>query len=152
MRNGEIHNIDYRIKQLEEGIEELKKLKEKDFSYFIPYPVFVNKPDELGLPLYTTTYMGAKLYSVLHTIHRSNWSKQRILLKLQMNAPIKIVKNPGCSALNIQEGRLVRFIASDGYYVFVKLDNAKNWIRLGEYINFSEVRGGVNGYVDSSWK
>ena len=126
---GDIVNVSSKISSLEEQVSQLKKMKEEGFGYAILYPSKVTKPTDEGLPGYISSYHPISLCSKAYALYKDPWKVDTVSVKLKMGeAPI--FKSDAGGWLSSVES--VKFVATDGTYVYIKSTNCANWLRVGE--------------------
>lgn len=126
---GEIVNISSRIQSLEAHIEELKKLDSQGTGFAILLPSRVSPPSTEGLPMYTSKYVAVKLLNKVKAYYKDEWSRKPVVVCLTMFEPPMF--NAQASGW-LSRVECIKFISTDGEYIYVKTDSCNRWTRVGQ--------------------
>lgn len=125
---GDIVNITSRIDTLKEQINQLEGLKSEGNSYAILYPEKISTPSNQGLPFYIPKFHPIKLYNRVSVYYKDEWSVKPVKVVLEMCKPPKFIAE---ASGWLKAVSFVKFIASDGEYVYIKHGSCIKWVRVG---------------------
>lgn len=129
---GEIVNVDTHLVALRKQINQLENIKYKrGFNYAILYPIRISPISSLKVPQYAPAYREVKLLYRACAYYKDSWSVRPVIVKLEMCKEPVFISGAGGWLKKV----IIRFIASDNTYIYIKTIECKKWLRVGELVN-----------------